>query len=178
MRSVATTAAAAIHAVSRLLSIISMVAMAFVMFLVVYDVFLRTSGQPEIRGLVEYAEIGLVLTAFFALGETERRRDHVSVTAVLGRLHGLPYVVTRVAGGVAAAAVAVLLAWASWDILADSLARGEYKLGLVRLPMWPARAAVFAGFLLLALEQVVTAVEDVVHSRQAPPTPALEGHAL
>lgn len=178
MRTVATTAASAVHAVSRLLGLISMVAMAFVMLLVVYDVFLRTSGQRELRGLVEYAEIGLVLTAFFALGETERRRDHVSVTAVLSRLRGTAYIVLRVAGGVTAAGVAVLLAWASWDILADSLARGEYKLGLVRLPMWPARTAVFAGFLLLALEQVVTAVEDVVQSRKAPPTPTLEGHTL
>lgn len=162
----ARTAAALIHLVSRVLAVVSIIGMACVMVLVVYDVFLRTSGQRELRGLVEYAEIGLVLTAFFALGETERRRDHVSVTAILGRLRGAPYVVTRLAGGFAAAAVAVLLAWASYDVLADSLARGEYKLGLVRLPMWPARAAVFAGFLLLALEQVVTAVEDISHARR------------
>lgn len=166
----------AIHALSRTLAIISIVAMAFLMLAVVYDIFLRETGQAEIRGLVEYAEIALVLTAFFALGETERRRQHVSVYFILDRLQGRAYSMLRITGGVLAALVAILLAVASYDILQDSLARGEFKLGLVRIPMWPARLAVFLGFLILALEQVVTAVEDALH-RPDPEEQLIEGGA-
>ena len=41
---------------------------------------------------------------------------------------------------------------------------GEFKLGLVRLPMWPARLAVAAGVIGLALEHTATLVSDL-HDR-------------
>lgn len=176
MRSVARVLARIIHAMSAGLAVFSVLGMLFVMLVVVYNVGLRELGQPGVRGIVEYSELGMAVTAFFALGEAERRRQHVSVDAILGRLKGHAYQALRIAGGVAAAFVAVLLAVASWHVLSDSLASGEYKLGLVRLPMWPARVAVFAGFLILALEQIVTAIEDAAHRPEK--DLALEGHAL
>ena len=175
MKSVARVLAGAIHALSRALALFSVAGMVFVMLIVVWNVTLRELDQPGVKGIVEYSELGMAITAFFALGEAERRRQHVSVDAILGRLKGRTYQVLRIAGGVAAAFIAVLLAWASWTVLSDSLATGEYKLGLVRLPMWPARLAVFAGFLILALEQIVTAVEDAI---ERPEDNVLEGHAL
>ncbi len=175
MTSVARAVAGTIHALSRVLAVISIAGMLFVMMLVVYNVALRELDQPGVKGIVEYSELGMAITAFFALGEAERRRQHVSVDAILGRLKGRAYQALRITGGVAAAFVAVLLAWASWTVLADSVAAGEYKLGLVRLPMWPARLAVFAGFLILALEQIVTAVEDAI---DRPERAVVEGHSL
>lgn len=154
--------AAAIHLASRVVSVIAVLGMIFVMMIVVYNVGLREADQPPLRGIVEYVEIGMVITAFFALGEAERRRQHVSVNEVLEKLKGPLYTILRIGGGVAAAFIAILLAWAAFEVLSDSLARGEYKVGLVRVPMWPARTAVFIGFLILALEQVVTAIDDVI----------------
>ncbi|ASR37680.1 hypothetical protein BAY61_24760 [Prauserella marina] len=153
--------AATIHALSRSLAVVSIAGMVFIMLLVVYNFVLRELGKPEVPGVVEYVELAMALTAFFALGEAERQRRHVSMTSVLDKLRGRTYQIVRMVGGIGAAFVAVLLALASWEVLAAALDTGEYKLGLVRLPMWPARLAVFAGFLILALEQIVTAVEDV-----------------
>lgn len=179
MTTLAKAAAGLIHLLARILALGSLVGMVAVLLLVTYDVAMRQTNRPGLTGVVEYVEIALALTVFFALGESERRRSHVSVDVVLSRLKGKAYTIVRVAGGVTAALVAILLAWASWDVLADSLARGEYKLGLVSIPMWPARTAVFAGFLVLALEQVVTAVEDILH-RDDPleEDPAFAGHGL
>lgn len=176
MKSLVRAIARTIHALSAGLAALSIAGMVFVMLIVVWNVTLRELDQPGVKGIVEYSELGMAITAFFALGEAERRRQHVSVDAILGRLKGRAYQTLRIAGGVAAACVAILLAVASWHVLSESLATGEYKLGLVRLPMWPARLAVFAGFLILALEQIVTAVEDAIHR----PTkdPAMEGHGL
>ena len=154
MKRIANGTAAAIHALSRILVSISLLGMLFVLVMVVFDVATRTAGHPGVVGVVEYVEV-------FALGDAERRRVHVSVEMVLDRLKGRAYLIVRIAAGAAAALVAVLLAWASGTVLLESIATGEYKLGLVSIPMWPARAAVFAGFLVLALEQIVTAVEDV-----------------
>ncbi|MFF5986463.1 TRAP transporter small permease [Prauserella flavalba] len=164
--------AATVHACSRALAVVSIVGMVFIMLLIVYNVVLRELGKQEVTGTVEYVELAMALTAFFALGEAERRRQHVSMTSFVDRLKGRAYRIVRLAGGFGAAFVAVLLAWASWTVLSAALETGEYKLGLVHLPMWPARLAVFAGFLVLALEQIVTAVEDV---RDRPKEPELSG---
>ncbi|PXY28942.1 hypothetical protein DI005_29740 [Prauserella sp. PE36] len=153
--------AATVHALSRALAVVSIVGMVFIMLLIVYNVVLRELGKQEVTGTVEYVELAMALTAFFALGEAERRRQHVSMSSLVDRLKGPAYRIVRLAGGIGAALVAILLAWASWSVLSAAFETGEYKLGLVRLPMWPARLAVFAGFLILALEQIVTAVEDV-----------------
>lgn len=155
-------AAAGIHLLARAFAVIALVGLVFVMLIMCYDVLMRNLDRPGVIGIVEYVEVGLILTVFFALGETERRRRHVSVDLLMGRLKGWSYTALRITAGVVAALIAVLLAWASWDALASSLARGEYKLGLVSIPMWPARLAVFIGFLVLAMEQVVSAVEDIL----------------
>lgn len=176
MSAVARGIAQLIHGLSRTLAVFSIAGMIFVMLTVVYNIVLRQLGRPELLGVVEYAELGMAVTAFFAIGEAERRRQHVSVDAILGRLQGRAYQAIRIAGGVGAAFIAVLLAWASWNVLSDSLATGEYKLGLVRLPMWPARLAVFCGFLILALEQIVTAIEDAIDRPTS--DPIAEGHTL
>jgi TRAP-type C4-dicarboxylate transport system permease small subunit len=155
--------AAVIHALSKTVAVISILGMIFLMFLIVWNVTLRFTGHTEMAGVTEYAELAMAVTAFFALGEAERRRQHVSMVSFLVRLRGRTFQVVRMIGGIGGAFVAVLLALASWHVLSDSIATGEYKLGLVRLPMWPARTAVFIGFLVLALEQIVTAVEDILN---------------
>jgi TRAP-type C4-dicarboxylate transport system permease small subunit len=155
--------ASVIHTLSKTVAVVSILAMIFLMFLITWNVVLRFTGHTEMAGVTEYAELAMAATAFFALGEAERRRQHVSMVSFLVRLRGRTFQVVRMIGGVGGALVAVLLALASWHVLSDSIATGEYKLGLVRLPMWPARTAVFVGFLILALEQIVTAVEDILN---------------
>lgn len=162
MKTVARAFAATVHAVARGAAFLAVIAIAFIMLIVVYNVFLREVDQPPLRGIVEYVEVGMAVAAFFALGETERRRRHVGVDEILQRAKGPWYDVLRITGAVASVFIAVILAVTAWIVLMDSFARGEYRVGLVQIPMWPARLAVFVGFTVLALEQIVSAVEDVI----------------
>lgn len=163
---VAQRIASAIHLLSRVVGVVAIIAMLFIMLVVVYSVVLREANQPPIRGIVEFVEFGMAMTAFLSLGEAERRRQHVSVDEILQRAKGPLYVALRIFGAVGGAAIACLLAVAAFHVLMDSIARGEYRTGLIKLPMWPPRLAVFVGFTVLALEQLVSATEDLVQYRR------------
>lgn len=142
--------------VSRVLAWVSMSAMAFMMLLTVYDVARRNLGMQSVVGAIAYAEVALVVVAFFALGETQRRRDHVSVDALVKRLPARTYRVVMTVSHLAGIVVAALLAYASYDLMVESIQDGEYRLGLVRVALWPARLAVFSGFLAWSLQLAET----------------------
>ena len=66
MRSAARVVVRIIHALSAGLALFSIAGMIFVMLIVVYTVALRELGQPGVKGIVEYSELGMAVTAFFA----------------------------------------------------------------------------------------------------------------
>jgi TRAP-type C4-dicarboxylate transport system permease small subunit len=170
MKSVARALASTIHGLARSAAVLAAVAMTFIMVIVVYNVVLRELHQPPLRGIVEYVEVGMAIAAFLALGETERRRRHVGVDEILERLKGPVYAGVRIAGTVASVFIVGILAWTAGVVFFDSVSRGEFRVGLIQIPMWPARLAVFAGFIILALEQLVSGVEDVMaHLSGNPP---------
>lgn len=144
---------------SRILAFISIVAIIFMMMMVVLDVTRRNLGMTSIPGAIDYAEVALVAVAFFALGETQRRHDHVSVDAVLVRLPVRLRGVVRVAGQVVAIAVTAVFAYGAWDLVVNAFETNEYRLGLVRVILWPARVGVFAGFLAWMLQLVTDLLE-------------------
>lgn len=109
------------------------------------DVVARTLDVTRVRGVIEYTEVGLVLVVFLALAPAFASRMHISVDLVTARLP------PRVAAGVEAAGLAVcsgLVAWwtyAATLVAIDSTRRGEYRFGLVEVPVWPARIVVPIG---------------------------------
>lgn len=109
------------------------------------DVVSRTLDVTRVRGVIEYTEIGLVLVVFLALAPAFASRMHISVDVVTARLP------PRIAAGVEAAGLAVcsgLVAWwtyAATLVAIDSTRSGEYRFGLVEVPVWPARIVVPVG---------------------------------
>lgn len=144
---------------SRVLAVVSVVAIVFVMSIVVLDVTRRNLGFSSVRGAIDYAEVGLVVVAFFALGETQRRGDHVSVDAILNRLPQGSRRALRILGQLLGVVVAGLLSYGAYELFVNSLLTGEYRLGLVRVTVWPARLGVFAGFLAWSLQLLVVLLE-------------------
>ena len=151
-----------VHGLSWLASLIAGLALVFVMLAVVYDVFSRNFLGSSVRGFVDYVEIVLVLVVFLALAQTQRRREHVTVEAVVNRVTGWRFRLLSVAAALVALLVVTFLAWVTLDLALGSVESREYRVGLAQVPIWPARLAVAAGFILLALEYVVNLFEASV----------------
>ena len=61
------------------------------------------------------------------------------------------------------------MAWLSWAI-------SEHTMGIVEIPIWPAKSAVFMGFLLLSLRLVIQFLEMLIDKKEQPDVPGLGGN--
>ena len=133
-------------------SVISGVVLLMVMVTIGVDVFLRNVRGAPLGGVVEWSEVGLVVLAFLGIGAAQRTDSHIAVTSVFQRLPVLGQRIAHVITTLVGATVCFVLFWYAFDLALTAFETGEVRLGAARAPMWPARTAVAAGFLLWGAE--------------------------
>lgn len=150
-----TSARSVIRGVSWTLASVAALGVAAIMMLTVTDVARRNATGRAIAGTVDLSELTMVAVVFLAFALTQREEQHVSVTLVTTRLpNGLARWV-RI-GGLCIAIVLI-----SWLCIAAaqeawrSYNRNEFRFGLLRVVVWPARAMIPVGCLALTLELAV-----------------------
>ena len=150
-----------IHGLSTGLGITASVCTAIMMLAIVGDVASREFRGRGLLGTIELSESLLVAVIFLGLAYAERTGRHVSLSLVFDRLP------TRIAfwGQTAGLLVVlILLGWISYRAGLQawtSYQRGEFRFGIMRFPMWPARVAMFVGLAALVLEMCVTFVDSL-----------------
>jgi TRAP-type C4-dicarboxylate transport system permease small subunit len=137
---------------SRAAAYIGAVGIVVIMLATVSDVLRRWVQGRSVPGVVEGSELVLVVSVFLGLGLAERMGVHVSTSVVTDRLP------TRVAGMLNAIGLVVVFLFLVWILAASadralrSYISGEYRFGLMQIPLWPGRTAIAVGFLVLLLE--------------------------
>lgn len=130
-------------------AVIASLAVALLAIGMVVDVALRYFVGSGVAGMIEYAGTLMVVVVFFGLAQGQRRDEHVGMSFVVDRLPRTPRYVLPIIGLVA---MGVFVAWmtvetteAAWR----SYRSGEFRFGLIRVPLWPSRASIPIGLLLL-----------------------------
>ena len=157
-------------AVSTLLAVVSAVAVFVAMVGIAADVINRYFAGRSIPGMVESVEVLIVVMVFGGLGAAQRKGLHVGVNVVLARLN--PNVRNTVQT-VALLFAAVLLAWIVYRsglVAWDSWLKREYRFGLVRVPVWPARIMIPIGLGMLVIEIILTPVRATLRRGAGPVT--------
>lgn len=179
----------AFHHTSQGLGTLAAVGVVVTMLATVTDVARRTTTGRALPGTVDYSELLMVAVVFLALAMTQRDGGHVSVNLVTARLPDTVARWMRVTGLLVAAVLMLWLTVAATQEAIGSYARNEIRFGLLRIPVWPARAAIPVGCAALVLE-LVASITDVARSdrpaaltthstqRKAEAGPGLEGHRL
>jgi TRAP-type C4-dicarboxylate transport system permease small subunit len=115
------------------------------MLLTTADVAKRSFGGGSIRGVIEITEIALVVTVFFGLVGAEVSGAHIRTSVLVDRLR------VRVAGVVTMGSLSVCIFVTGWLTFQTALRAqasvqaGEYRFGLLSVPIWPARVAIALG---------------------------------
>lgn len=148
---------------NKILSLLSGFALVFIMGSIFANVFRREllDGR-SISGVIEYNEIVLTALVFLSLANTQRTRDHVAVDLVTRRL---PDRVAWGLRGLGLIVAAIFLAWMGYRALVvgiSSYQSGEYRFGLARVPIWPARLLLPFGLTFLVLQVLVHATDDLL----------------
>lgn len=154
---------------SKALAILSATGVLVIAGIVSGDVLFRLMTGGSIPGALEVTETMLVVVVAFGIAEGQRRGAHVAMEVVIVRI---PARIAAFARGLGYLACAALLAWMSYRgiILAfESYESGEYRFGLRRVPLWPSRAALAVGLVVLTLEVVRDIESDSRKALSRPP---------
>lgn len=125
---------------------------------VIADIAVRTFAGHALRGVVDYSETGIVLCAFVALGFAQRDNAHVAVDTLV---ENLPRPAALFCTWLVVVVTVPLLAWLvveTTQLALHSYHSGEYRFGLSRVKLWPARAMLPIGLGLWAIEILRQAV--------------------
>lgn len=154
-----------VHGLTQLLAFLAVICIIAMLLAIVADVTRRTLVGESVPGVVELGEVAMVLIVFLGLGFAERRGAHVSMTLVVRKL---PPRTAAIVNGLGLLLVVVVVGWMVWvtaDRALESFAAQEYRFGLVRVPVWPARIAIAVGLVIYFLELVFRLIDDVRAAR-------------
>lgn len=125
----------------------------------------------------------LLFGAVFMLAAayTLQRNAHVRIDALSGRLSKRTRDWIDLFGHLAfLAPLALFMVWTTWPFFLESLRDGEMSANAGGLIVWPSKALIFAGFLLLALQmlsEVIKRIGVLTGAVQDPEPEAVHGHA-
>ncbi|MPV35569.1 TRAP transporter small permease subunit [Georgenia subflava] len=122
------------------------------MLMTVIDVTLRKLTGRGLGGTIEYSEVVLVACVFLGIAGAQVAGAHVSTSVLTSHLHGRVNRTVRVAAGSVAVLIVVAMVYASAIMAIDSVQANEFRFGLVRVPVWPARILVPIGLFLFLLQ--------------------------
>lgn len=151
----------AVHATTQVLAFLAVLCIVIMLVAIVADVTRRTLAGESVAGVVELGEVMMVAIVFLGLGFAERRGAHVSMTLLIRKLPTRP---AAIVNGLGLLLVAFIIAWMVYvtgDRALDSLEAREYRFGLVRVPVYPARIAIAVGLAVYLLELVFRIIDDV-----------------
>lgn len=125
-----------------------------IMIGVVTDVIARSLGDGSVPGVVDVSETLLVAVVFFGLANAENKEVHVRMTLVTSRLNLRVRNLARCFSFAITSGYVGWLTWATYFRALDALQSGEYRFGLVRWPLWPARWVIVVGLALLLITTI------------------------
>ena len=116
------------------------------------DVARRTLIGQSLPGVIEGSEVMLVIAAFLGHGSAQRAGAHVATSVVTDRLPERLSQAVRTLGLVAAMLFLLWLLAATGERAWESVQTREYRFGLIKVPVWPARVAITVGLALFTAE--------------------------
>ncbi len=151
-----------VERVSRTLAIVSTVALTLVTAI---DVVLRSTTNRGLPGAIEITEVVLVIAVFLGMMTASTEGMHISATLLTDRLPRVAARVTRIVGAVVSIGIAGWVLYGTALRALASLHAGEYRFGIISVPVWPARLAIVIGVAGLLFALVLHLV-DLIRARE------------
>ena len=122
--------------------------------LITFDALLRYTLKESIPGGLEINSVLLVIMVFFSLGQVQAKKEHLRVDFFVDRLPPKVREYLEVVVYLFALAFFFILFWESIEFFQASFAVKEYYGAAVRIPIYPAKAAMVLGCGLVVIELI------------------------
>ena len=154
-----TGAVAAFRSLSGFLSWVGGIGIFLLMIPTVLDVAYRYTYGASLAGMVEYSEVGIVFVVYLGVAKAMQDGVHIATPVVTSRLAPRRAETARLAGQFVLWALVAYAVYRTGLSAIDATRIGEFRLGYVSVPTWPARSMVTFGFALLFIEIGIEIVE-------------------
>lgn len=138
--------------VAKVFALVAALLVGVVMVVVSIDVVSRNATGESVPGAFEVTTVLLVVIVFLGLAHAERTGATIKLTLFTDRLPRRAALVARTGSTAVTIAVALWFTYATWEAAGRSIERGESQIGLLNIPLWPARVAIVVGFVALSIE--------------------------
>lgn len=138
------------------------------------DVANRALRGQSFAGLAEYFEVLLVAFLYLSLTHTQRKGSHVQIDSVVSYLPRTWRPWVEAFGCAVVIAVLAVFVWYSADRAWESLLQREFRMGLTRVPVWPARLMIPLGYAALMIQFGLEFAERVRIARGGEAEPSTE----
>lgn len=120
----------------------------------VVDITSRMLGVGSVPGSLEVSEMLLVVCVFSAFGAAQRTRTHVATSVLTERVSPKVRRIMHIVAAIAVLVMLVALVVSASQEAVKSIISGEFRFGLVQVPLWPAKLAVAVGMFVFLVEFV------------------------
>ncbi|WP_166532108.1 TRAP transporter small permease subunit [Blastococcus xanthinilyticus] len=155
----------AIHALATAFGVLAALLIVGIMLSTALDVLVRQLTGSSIPGVVEYSEVLLAGLVFLGLAYAQRTGAHIGVDLVTERL---PVRTAHVVRAIGLVVVLAVLLWTTYEttvVAIRSFEVGEFRFGLVPVPIWPVRMVIPLGLVALVLELALTTYDEITGAR-------------
>jgi len=126
--------------------------------LVSLDVILRYIFKQSIPGSMEITQALMTFMVYLVLGAVQEKKDHIRIDFFIERISPRVRKYWEVVICMVGLAFLSFLLVHVWESFYSSLEMKEYYGGMIRIPIYPARGAIFIGVGLM----IVALLQDIV----------------
>jgi TRAP-type mannitol/chloroaromatic compound transport system permease small subunit len=133
------------------LGVMATISIIALMVLTTSDVVKRYIFADPIKGAYEISESLFLTAVFLGLAYTQLFREHVNTDLFIRHLTKRANLILQTVMLLLALTIYALFSWKGMEAFWTSLTEGEYRWGLIRIPLWPARLMIPIGVSALCL---------------------------
>ena len=131
----------------------------FLMLITTADVFLRYVFNSPIPGVYPLCEMMMLGAVYPAVAYVQQKKGHVRVDILIDRLQGSPRISFELGTLMLALVAFGIMCWQSGILAWGAWVSGDYEMGEVHYPFWPAKTVMTLGLALLCL-RLITDIKD------------------
>jgi C4-dicarboxylate transporter, DctM subunit len=155
--------------ISQVTAIIAAVITMAMMLLTVADVFLRYLFKKPIIWNYDLQSVLIVIVIFLGIAYVQFQRRHIQIDIITSRLSKNNQLWFQVVNNIIFLVFALLITWQMSLQTQEAYLLNDYLEGIVRIPIWPAKASIALGCGLLSIIIVLHIIQDfqkLLHARK------------
>jgi len=140
---------------------ISICILNIVMFLITIDVTLRYIINKPLVGVYEAVELSMIGLVFFGVAYLQSSNEHVNISIFVEQLNPSIRIYLSIFGKLIGLFAMTIIAISSSKATLVAFSNSEVTMGIVNIPIWPAKAIIPLGIGVLVFRIIIDLLKDL-----------------